>query len=95
MPEFIPSKTAAVDVDGTLLINGVPQAKAIEWCRQKKRDGWSLILWSAAGRDHALRAAVLCGLDGAFVAIIAKPSVILDDIGWSWIKHTCVIRAVE
>lgn len=93
--EYVPTSTIAVDVDGTLQIDGQPNSKVIEWCRQKKSEGSTLILWSAAGASHARSFAESFGVAELFSAIISKPSLILDDQGWDWIRYTATIRTLE
>jgi len=92
--KFPPARCVAVDVDGTLLIGSRPNARLIEWCWQKKNEGFRLMLWSARGKDHAINAARLCGVMDLFDAIESKPGYIVDDLGWSWIKFTKIVRDV-
>jgi hydroxymethylpyrimidine pyrophosphatase-like HAD family hydrolase len=85
-------RCAAVDVDGTLLINGELNQDLREWIEDKKEKRIELILWSARGRDYALRFAEKFEIEHLFDAIISKPGVIVDDKGWGWIEETQVIR---
>ena len=81
----------AVDVDGTLHNNGVASQQVIDWCERRVADGFSLMLWSARGEAHARQAAELFGVAHLFDHIVAKPSYLVDDLGWSWIKYTQVV----
>ena len=89
--KYPPSRTIAVDVDGTLLVGSQPNAKLIQWCWQKKEEGFRMMLWSARGKDHAVNAARFCNVMDLFDAIESKPGYIVDDLGWSWIKFTKII----
>ena len=89
--KYPPPRVIAVDVDGTLLLRGALNKKLIEWCKQKKNDGFIMILWSSRGELHAKKAADLSGLNDIFDYIISKPGYVVDDKGWSWIKYTRVI----
>jgi len=92
MSKFPPQRTIAVDVDGTLIVGSQPNAKLIAWCWQKKNEGFRLMLWSARGQAHAINAAKACECMDLFDAIESKPGYIVDDLGWSWIKYTRIIR---
>ena len=85
-------KVIAVDVDGTLLRYGKPNKKIIDYIKKQHSEGYTMLLWSARGKDHAEKAAVKCGIDKLFQVIISKPSFIIDDKGWSWIKYTRRIK---
>ena len=50
-----PPKVIAIDVDGTLLINGARNARLIECITARKAEGFVLHLWSSRGEAHALR----------------------------------------
>lgn len=89
---MIPRKVLAVDVDGTLHVRGRINQAAVEFCRRKKLEGFSLTLWSAGGEEHARTVAAQIGITELFDHIISKPFYVLDDNGWQWIKHTKVIR---
>jgi hydroxymethylpyrimidine pyrophosphatase-like HAD family hydrolase len=92
--QFPPPKVIAVDVDGTLYINGGANLKLIEWLKVKKEKGFRLMLWSARGESHARNAAETFGVADLFHTICSKPGYVVDDLGWSWIKHTKVIRSI-
>ena len=90
---YPPPRVIAIDVDGTLQIGGEANARLIEWCRQRKADGFQLILWSARGEAHARRYAEAFAVADLFAVICSKPGYIVDDLGWGWIRHTRVIRS--
>jgi hypothetical protein len=85
-------KVIAVDVDDTLLIKGVINEKLSKWCRDRKTEGFCLILWSARGEVHAVDTCKKAGLDNVFDYVISKPSYVVDDKGWEWTKYTKVIN---
>lgn len=87
-----PPKVIAVDVDGTLSLDGRPNPKAIAYCEARKAEGYSLTLWSARGESYARQTAEAFGVVSLFDHILSKPGYILDDLGWGWIKFTVVIR---
>lgn len=86
--EFPPARCIAIDVDGTLLIDGKLNEPLAEWAALKKQEGFDVVLWSAQGRAHAVNVAVEFGIDSQFTAIISKPGYIVDDLGWSWTQYT-------
>lgn len=85
---FPPPKTIFVDVDGTLEIHGELNQPLIEWLKEKKEDGFSLVLWSMAGEKHAVIIADEYKVTHLFDHIISKPGYIIDDKGWQWIRTT-------
>jgi hydroxymethylpyrimidine pyrophosphatase-like HAD family hydrolase len=85
------AKVIAVDVDGTLLINGSINQSLVEWCISRKDDGFCMILWSARGEKHAKNICKLSKLETVFDYVISKPAYVVDDKGWSWTKYTKVI----
>lgn len=91
-PKHPAPRVIAVDVDGTLHVAGLPNHRVIEWCRKKAADGFTLILWSSRGEAYARNAAKLFGVEDLFPVIISKPGYIVDDMGWSWIKYTHIVR---
>ena len=94
MPKYPPTRTIAVDVDGTLkLQNTYLNTPLVNYLKQKKAEGFSLMLWSARGKEYAEQTAKQFGLTDLFEIIIAKPGYIVDDLGWDWIKYTQVIRS--
>lgn len=94
-PKYPRQKVIAVDVDDTLIVNGLPNAALIEWLECRKAEGFSLTLWSMRGREHAHRAAVLSGTVELFDAITSKPGYIVDDKGWGWIQYTHVVKGED
>jgi hypothetical protein len=88
---YEPTRCIAVDVDGTLQINGRRNDVLIDWCRDRRLDGYSILLWSARGKEHARSVADAFACADVFDVILAKPGYIVDDLGWSWIKYTRVI----
>jgi hydroxymethylpyrimidine pyrophosphatase-like HAD family hydrolase len=83
-----------VDVDGTLLLanSGINWA-LVEQLRQKHAAGFSLVLWSARGEQHAKDAANKANCVGLFTAILSKPGFIIDDKGWAWTRYTKRLKA--
>ena len=88
-------KVIAVDVDGTLSLRGQPNTKLIEWCKAKASEGFSLMLWSSQGEQHARDMADRFGCADLFHVICSKPGAIVDDKGWGWIKYTTVVRGFQ
>ncbi len=93
-PKYPPTKTIAVDVDGTLHRNGVVNDRVVEFCRVQKSRGFVLMLWSARGKEYAQAAAARFGVTELFDDIISKPGYVVDDQGWRWIKFTSVVRSL-
>ncbi len=85
-------KTIAVDVDGTLIIEGELNRSLVDWCRAKQAEGYTLILWSMQGQEHAQEVVEeYWQLEGLFDYVISKPGTIVDDDGWQWTRYTEVI----
>jgi hydroxymethylpyrimidine pyrophosphatase-like HAD family hydrolase len=84
----------AVDVDGTLVCDGKVNKAVVDYCREMKAKGWTLILWSSGGQIHACGVAEDTGLTDLFDIIISKPGMILDDRGWSWTRFSPVVDGV-
>lgn len=93
--KFPPSTCIAIDVDGTLLVLGKLNERLAAIAKQKKLEGFEVILWSARGKKHAEHVASVFGVTDCFTAIISKPGYIADDRGWSWIKYTRWFRSYE
>jgi hypothetical protein len=91
--KYPPSRTIAVDVDGTLLVNGRLNARLIEFCRAQRARGFSIMLWSARGKAYAQAVAERFEIVDLFDDIVGKPGYIVDDLGWTWIKFTRVVRS--
>ena len=78
-------KAVFVDVDGTLELRGMQlNTPLVSKLREMKGSGFELYLWSARGRAHAERVASKHGLTALFNAILPKPGVAVDDVGWRW-----------
>jgi hydroxymethylpyrimidine pyrophosphatase-like HAD family hydrolase len=86
-----PTKCVAIDVDGTLVINGRLNVKLSEWAKLRKQEGFEVILWSARGSQYATDQAAKHGVTDCFTVIISKPGFIVDDLGWSWVKYTKIL----
>ena len=87
-------RVIAVDVDGTLFVNGELNESLVKWCKEKKDQGFHLMLWSMRGEKHARKAASIAGLLEVSDVITSKPGYIVDNDGWSWIKYTEVVRGI-
>jgi len=85
--------TIAVDVDGTLLINGAANEILIDYLTEKKAEGYDIFLWSARGKSHAQDVATRFNLTNLFSAIISKPDIMIDDRGWSWTRYVNVLSS--
>jgi hypothetical protein len=82
-------RTLYVDVDGVLLIGGQINEPLAEHLRALAPLGWTLVIWSGAGAEHATTAADAAGLSG--VTCLAKPDAVIDDAGWSWVQYKPVL----
>ena len=89
--KYSPTPMLAVDVDGTLIINGVGNTALIDYLREKKTSGTKMMLWSARGKDYAIATAKHLGVAELFGDIVSKPGYIIDDQGWEWIKYTEIV----
>lgn len=85
-------QTIAVDVDGTLLVNGQLNAALVEFLKKQKANGTELMLWSSRGRVYAKAVAERFEVAALFDVFASKPRVIVDDHGWDWTRFTQVIR---
>ena len=94
MSKYAPQKVIAVDIDGTLHKNGIANQKLIEWCKDRKEEGFFMMLWSARGEEYARKFAKNYKIEGMFDLICSKPGYIVDDQGWGWVKYTKVIRSL-
>ena len=93
-PEFAPPKTIAVDLDGTLVSNGIHgeiNSELVATLRQRKANGFTLILWSMRGPKACHDVVDHWGLNDLFDHILSKPGYIVDDKGWNWIQRTRVL----
>ena len=89
--KFPPTKCIAIDVDGTLVISGRLNLNLATWAKERKEQGFEVILWSARGRQYAIDQATKYGVTDCFTVIISKPGFIVDDLGWSWVKYTQIL----
>ena len=64
----------------------------VQWCADRSADGFSLVLWSCNGEQHARRAAEATGRPEIWDHILSKPGYIVDDRGWSWVRDTRRLR---
>lgn len=92
---FPPARCIAIDVDGTLIRRGVLNRPLVEWAKERKADGFDVLLWTARGRAHAERVAKAHGIEDAFTAILGKPGYLVDDLGWRWTRYTRVLRRLS
>jgi len=90
--KYIRAKVIAIDVDGTLIINGQVNDRLVAWCREKKEAGFQMILWSARGEKNAKNAAKQSKTEDLFAHILSKPAYIVDDKGWRWTKYTRILN---
>ncbi|EJG0999652.1 HAD family hydrolase [Vibrio parahaemolyticus] len=88
-------KVAYIDVDGTLFLNGSLNNRLVTFLHKLKSNGWEINLWSANGKEYAERAAAAANCSNLFESILSKPSLVVDDLGWSWVKHTECINPME
>lgn len=84
-------KVIAVDVDGTLHVNGVVNTRLVDWLRERKADGYELMLWSMRGRPRCEAAIDRFDLSGLFDVVCSKPGLLVDDKGWQWTRYTRTI----
>ena len=82
------SKTICVDIDNTLIYKNELNQELVIWLKEQKKNNYDLILWSMQGRQYAEKVANKYNLQNLFNAIIGKPGFIIDDLGWSWTRHT-------
>jgi len=92
---FPPTKCIAIDVDGTMLVQGKLNVKLAAIAKQMKLEGFEVILWSARGKKHAEHVASSLGVTDCFTVIISQPGYITDDMGWGWIKFTRWLKSYE
>ena len=85
-------KCIAIDIDDTLIGKGKLNKVVYDLAKQRLAEGWEVVLWSARGKDYAQEIATKHGIADAFSMVMGKPSVIVDDKGWSWIKYTKAIH---
>jgi len=74
-----------IDVDGTLLLHKTKRVNADLLARIRAKQGHvDFVLWSARGRAYARSFAESAGIADLFVAIVGKPTCIVDDEGKGW-----------
>ena len=83
--------TVFVDVDGTLIKwknqnNAKINEKLVFRIKEAKSEGVEFVLWSRRGAIYAERVADHYSIKNLFVAIVAKPTAIIDDEGLNWLK---------
>jgi len=83
-----PTKLIAIDVDGVLNAYSKVNAKVVEVIRDRHRQGFEIVVWSARGTAYAKEWAERAGVAELCAAIIGKPGYILDDQGWAWTRFT-------
>lgn len=88
---YPPPKVIAVDIDGTLLVNGQINQPLVVWCKEKKQSGFRLMLWSSRGLEYARRFADQFDMSSVFDDVVSKPGYVVDDQGWQWVRYTKVI----
>lgn len=71
-----PPRVIAVDVDGTLHVDGISNQRLTTWLEEQRAAGYSLMLWSMRGEEYARRAAIHCKADHLFDLICSKPGYI-------------------
>lgn len=82
--------TIAVDVNDTLGVQGQPNERLAQWIGERRREGYSVMLWSARGETYAREVAAALGITDLFDVIAAKPGYIVNDRGWGWIRFAHV-----
>lgn len=90
-PKYPILKDIFVDVDGTLIIKGKLNVGLVNWCQDRKKEGFSIYLWSARGQNYAECIAELYSVDSLFTAILPKPSYIVDDMGGQWSRYINIL----
>jgi len=90
-PKYPRNRCVCIDVDDTLLIKGRLNEGLAEWAKEQKERGAEVVLWSAAGVDHARDVADRFNVVDNFTHIMSKPGYIVDDVGWDWIKYVKVL----
>jgi hypothetical protein len=56
-----------------------PNAKIVEYLKSKKKEGFTIVLWSIGGAEHCRWAAKLCGIENIVDYCLAKPIIMVDD----------------
>ena len=84
-------KVIAIDVDGTLFIKGCLNSRLVAWIKEKKTEGFEIIIWSCRGTDYARMAADKAGLTETADVIVSKPGYLVDDKGRDWALYAHLI----
>jgi predicted mannosyl-3-phosphoglycerate phosphatase (HAD superfamily) len=90
--KYPPPEVIYIDVDGTLLKNGRPDTKVVDFARRKYDEGFQIIVWSSRGAVNAIRAVLLADIEDIVSFKLSKPGYIVDDKGWTWTKYTRQIK---
>ncbi|NLF97359.1 MAG: HAD family hydrolase [Candidatus Riflebacteria bacterium] len=83
-----------VDVDGTLHRFGRLNTALVNIIKQKKDEGFFIVLWSSRGQKYAEDYADSQGIRALFDVIISKPGIIADDMGVEWSRYCKFIPLV-
>ena len=76
-----------IDVDNTLLLHKLKRVNADLLAKIRAKQGHvDFVLWSARGRAYAKSFAQAADIEDLFVAIIGKPTCIVDDEGKQWAR---------
>lgn len=84
-------RTIYVDTDNTLDLYGELNETLVNYLIEKKQEGYTIILWSMAGRNHAFKVAEEYNLIHLFDTFLTKPGIIIDDKGIRWMARTVVL----
>ena len=57
----------------------IPNPLIVDYLKQKKKEGFTIVLWSIGGVEHCKWAAELCRIHDIVDHYIAKPSILIDD----------------
>ena len=74
-----PPRVIFCDVDGTLIVSGMVNARLVDWLRLRHADGFELVLWSSRGREHAEKAAFIAGFKHATTKTAAHGMIFHGD----------------
>jgi len=89
--KYPPPKWIFIDVDGTLVRHGILSHEVIARIKEYRFNGFRFVLWSARGEEYARASAERHEVKNLFEHIISKPGYVIDDRGWSWVRHTKII----
>lgn len=90
--KHFPSKCIAIDVDKTLFYKGRINQGLVNWLKERKDEGFEIVLWSARGKAYAQNLAKSFEIEELFDSILSKPGYVVDDMGWAWTRYTQVIK---